>query len=140
MGIRIAAQSLARMKRKVKGLTRRSQGKGWTEVRDGLRRAVVGWVNYYALADAGNHMKQLDEWLRRRMRQMAWKQWKTPKNRYRQLKRRGVTEYWAIRAGGTSKGVWRLSKSPPLHKALSNDYWRKVGLVSFSQQYELRRT
>jgi len=128
------------MKRKVKGLTRRSQGKGWTEVRDNLRRAVVGWVNYYALADAGNHMKQLDEWTRRRMRQMAWKQWKTPKTRYRQLKKRGVTEYWAIRAGGTSKGVWRLSNSPPLHKALGNDYWRKVGLVSFSQQYELRRT
>ena len=140
MGIRIAAQSLARMKCKVKRLTRRNRGKGWTEVRDGLSRAVVGWVNYYALADAGNHMKQLDEWLRRRMRQMAWKQWKTPKNRYRQLKTRGVSEYWAIRAGGTSKGVWRLSKSPPVHKALGNGYWRKVGLVSFSQQYELRRT
>ena len=128
------------MKRKVKKLTRRSQGKGWAEVRDNLRRAVVGWVNYYALADAGNHMERLDEWLRRRMRQMAWKQWKTPKNRYRQLKARGVSDYWAIRAGGTSKGVWRLSKSPQLHKALGNEYWRKAGLVSFAQQYELRRT
>ena len=128
------------MKRKVKGLTRRSQGQGWTEVRAKLRRAVVGWVNYYALADAQNHMEQMDEWLRRRMRQMAWKQWKTPKNRYRQLKARGVSEYWAIRAGGTSKGVWRLSNSPPLHQALSNDYWRRVGLVSFTQQYQLRRT
>jgi hypothetical protein len=128
------------MKRKVKGLTRRSRGKGWAEVRESLRRAVVGWVNYYALADAKTHMEQLDEWLRRRMRQMAWKEWKTPKNRHRQLKARGVTEYWAIRAGGTSKGIWRLSKSPPLHKALSNDYWRQVGLVSFTQQYELRQT
>lgn len=138
--MRIAAESLTRVKGKVRELTRRSRGKGWAEVRESLRRAVVGWVNYYALADAKNHMEQLDEWLRRRTRQMAWKQWKTPKNRYRQLKARGVTEYWAIRAGGSSKGVWRLSKSPPIHKALSNDYWRQAGLVSFSQQYELRQT
>lgn len=100
----------------------------------------MGWVNYYALADGRNHMIQLDEWLRRRMRQLVWKQWKTTKNRYKQLKRRGVTEYWSIRAGGTSKGVWRLSASPPLHTALSNGYLDNVGLVSFLKQYELRRT
>ena len=128
------------MKRKVKRLTRRNQGKSWIEIRDNLRRAVTGWVNYYALADAQSHMAQLDEWLRRRMRQLTWKQWKTTKNRAQRLKARGVTEYWAIRAGGSSKGPWRMSKSPPLHKALGNAYWLKVGLVSFSLQYQLRQT
>ena len=71
---------------------------------------------------------------------MTWKKWKTTKNRYKQLKNRGVREFWAIRAGGTSKGVWRISASPPLHKALNNDYLDKAGLVSFLKQYELRRT
>ena len=60
MGIRIAAKSLERMKRKVRNLTRRSQGNAWEEIRDRLRRAVTGWVNYYALADARNHMVELD--------------------------------------------------------------------------------
>jgi hypothetical protein len=92
------------MKQKVKALTRRSQGRSWEEIRDSLRRAVTGWVNYYALADAKQHMTQLDEWLRRRMRQLAWKQWKTPRNRRRNLKARGVSDYWAIRAGGSSRG------------------------------------
>ena len=140
MGVRIATQSLERMKRKVRKLTRRSQGESWQEVCGKLRRAIVGWVNYYALADGRNHMQQLDEWLRRRMRQLVWKQWKTPKNRYTQLKRRGVSEFWSIRAGGTSKGIWRLSASPPLHAALNNGYLAKAGLVSFLEQYELRRT
>jgi hypothetical protein len=128
------------MKQKVRILTRRSQGRSWEEIRDSLRRAVTGWVNYYALADAKQHMTQLDEWLRRRMRQLAWKQWKTPRNRYRKLKARGVSDYWAIRAGGSSLGPWRMSLSPPVHHALSNTYWDKVGLVSFLKQYQLRHT
>jgi RNA-directed DNA polymerase len=138
--IRIAAKSLSRMKRKVKQLTRRNQGRSWEEIRDSLRRSVTGWVNYYALADAKGHMAQLDEWLRRRMRQIAWKQWKTPKNRYKRLKELGVSEYWSIRAGGGSLGPWRMSRTPPIHQALSNAYWHKAGLVSFLRQYELRRT
>jgi RNA-directed DNA polymerase len=140
VGIRIAAKSLKRMKQKVKQLTRRSQGRSWYGIRDGLRMAVTGWVNYYALADAKGHMRQLDEWLRRRMRQIAWKQWKTPKNRYQRLKALGVSEYWSVRMGGGSLGPWRMSKSPPLHQALDKAYWQRVGLVSFHEQYELRQT
>jgi RNA-directed DNA polymerase len=128
------------MKRKVKQLTGRSQGRSWEEIRDRLRRSITGWVNYYALADAKMHMVQLDEWLRRRMRQMAWKQWKTPRKRYKRLKELGVSEYWAVRMGGGSLGPWRMSKAPPLNQALSKAYWHKVGLVSFLEQYELRRT
>lgn len=128
------------MKRKVRDLTRRNQGNAWEEIRDRLRRAITGWVNYYALADARSHMMQLDEWLRRRLRQLAWKAWKKPKARQQRLKALGVSEYWAVRAGGSSLGPWRMSKSPPVHKALSNTYWHKVGLVSFREQYDLRRT
>jgi group II intron reverse transcriptase/maturase len=140
VGIRIAPQSLVRMRRKVKKLTRRNQGKGWIEIRDNLRRAVTGWVAYYALADAQRQMEKLDGWMRRRLRQLSWKQWKRPGKRYQRLRELGVSKYWAIRAGGSSKGPWRMSKAPAVERALSNDYWRKVGLVSFSQQYELRRT
>lgn len=128
------------MKRKVKQLTRRSQGRSWAEIRERLRRAVTGWVNYYALADAKGHMVQLDKWLRRRMRQLAWKQWKTPKRRYQRLKELGVTDFWSIRAGGGSLGPWRMSMTPPLQQALNTAYWRRVGLVSFSKQYQLRKT
>jgi hypothetical protein len=121
-------------------MTRRSQAKGWLEIRARLASYITGWVNYFALADAKGHMQRLDEWLRRRMRQLAWKQWKTPKNRRQNLLKHGVSKYWAVRAGGSSLGPWRMSSSPPLHKALSKSYWEKVGLPSFLQQYERRRT
>ena len=128
------------MKRKVKQMTRRNQGQSLEEIRDRLNPVIVGWVNYYALADGRKHMARLDEWLRRRMRQVAWKQWKTPRNRYENLRNRGVSEYWAVRAGGTSLGTWRLSKSPPVHHALNNTYWQKFRLESFLRRYQLRHT
>ena len=124
----------------MKKLTRRSQGRSWEEIRDDLSRSIIGWVTYYGLADARGHMKSLDEWLRRRIRQLAWKQWKTPRNRYKNLKARGVSDYWAVRAGGGSLGAWRMSKMPPIHQALSKAYWQRVGLVSFLEQYKLRHT
>lgn len=140
MGIRIAAKSLERMKRKVRELTRRSQGNSWKKIRDGLRRAITGWVNYYALTDTPVELSNLDAWLRRRMRQVTWIAWKTTQNRYKRLKALGVNEYWAIRVAGTSQGAWHISKSRPLQQALSNAYWHKVGLVSFIELYNLRRT
>jgi hypothetical protein len=128
------------MKRKVKQKTQRNQGRSLEEIRDRLNPTIIGWVNYYALADAKGHMTRFDEWLRRRMRQIAWKQWKTSRNRYENLKARGVSKYWAIRASGTSQGSWRLSKSPPVHHALNSTYWQEFGLESFLKQYQLRKT
>ena len=128
------------MKRKVKQMTGRNQGQSLEEIRDRLNPVIVGWVNYYALADSRTHMARFDERLRRRMRQIAWKQWKTPRNRYENLRARGVSEYWAIRVGGTSLGPWRISKSPPVHHSLSNTFWLEFGLKSFLKQYQNRYT
>ena len=140
ISIRIAPQSLKRVKAKLHQMTQRHQGRTLESVRDEVNRYLVGWVNYYALADARRHLEEMDQWLRRRLRQMRWKQWKTSANRQRNLRAMGVSDYWAKRAGGTSKGIWRLSNSPPLHHAMDNAYWRRFGLKSFLDQYLLRHT
>ena len=119
-------------------MTHRNSGRSLEMIRDKLAPYIIGWVNYYALADGRSHMVRLDEWLRRRMRQTRWKQWKTPKNRRENLLALGVPPYWAKLNAGTSLGEWRLSKSPWLHRALDNAYWRSFGLKSFVQQYNLR--
>jgi RNA-directed DNA polymerase len=138
--IRIAPKSLRRAKGRIRQITRRNSGRSLEMTRDKLSAYSVGWVNYYALADGRSHMVHLDKWLRRRMRQLRWKQWKTPKNRYANLRILGVPEHWAKLNAGTSLGEWRLSKSPWLHRALSNAYWQDFGLKSFLQHYNLRHT
>jgi RNA-directed DNA polymerase len=140
VGVRVAPQSIDRITHKIRRLTRRNIGRSLEQIRDSLNPVIIGWTNYYALADAKGHMERVDEHLRRRLRQIVWKQWKTPKKRYQSLRELGVSEYWAKRTAGTSKGNWRLSASPPLHQALNNVYWERLGLKSFSKQYQLRHT
>jgi group II intron reverse transcriptase/maturase len=138
--IRIAPKSLERVKRRIRRITRRNSGCSLEMIRDEINRYITGWVNYYALADGRDHMARLDRWIRRRMRQICWKQWKTPQNRRENLLKLGVPEKWAKMSAGTSLGEWCMSKSPWLHRALNNKYWYDFGLKSFLQQYNLRHT
>jgi hypothetical protein len=107
---------------------------------DELNRYITGWVGYFRIADAKSPLQELDKHLRRRLRQLVWKQWKTPATRYRNLRARGVSEFWAIRAGGTSKDYWRLSASPPLNTAMNNAFWDDLGLVGFFKRYQAFRS
>lgn len=121
-------------------MTRRTSGRSLETICETLNRYSVGWVNYYALADMHGHLQRLDQWLRRRLRQLYWKQWKTPRNRYHHLRQLGVSEFWAKRNAGTSKGTWPLAKAPALHHALNNAFWETFGLKSLVQLYLLRQT
>lgn len=121
-------------------MTRRTNGRALETTCETLNRLIVGWVNYYALADMRGHSHRLDQWLRRRLRQLYWKQWKTPANRYHHLRQLGVSDHWAKLNAGTSRGCWRLAKSPVIHHALNNAFWNSFGLKTFVQQYLLRQT
>ena len=66
------------MKRQVRRITRRNQGRSIEEVRDELNPFIRGWVNYFALANAKMHMQALDEWMRRRLRQVVMPEWRRP--------------------------------------------------------------
>jgi hypothetical protein len=136
----VARRRLDRVKRKLRQMTRRNSGQAVEMVIERLNRYLLGWVGYLRIADAKDHPRQLDEHLRRRLRQLLWKQWKTPANRYRNLRALGVSEVWAIRAGGTSTGHWRLSASPPLQQALNNTFWEGLGLVGFFTRYQSFRS
>lgn len=121
-------------------MTGRNQGRSVDDVIQTVNVYIIGWMNYFAIADIKGHMRRIDEWLRRRLRQICWKQWKTPKRRYEELCRLGIAIPSAILNAGTSKGDWRLAGSPTVQRALSNAYWRECGLKSFLQQYLLRHT
>ena len=136
---RVAERSLERVKDKVRRMTRRTSAEPMSAILERINRLVRGWIGYYRLADTPSVFKELDEWLRHRLRQLLWKRWKRPKTRYRELVARGVPPSSAREAAGSGKGCWRLSASPPVHQALNNAYWRAQGLVSFSDRYQQLR-
>ena len=75
-------------------------------------------------------MRELDQWTRRRLRAIAWKQWRNGPNRFAELRRRGVGPVLAAKTASSPKGPWRLSNSPALAIALSNAVFKSLGLAT----------
>ncbi len=138
--IRLAPHSLDRIRHKLRMMTRRHRGEAVDVTIARLNPLIIGWVNYFAIADADRRIRGLDSYLRRRLRQKVWKQWKTTHNRYRNLLNLGVSPRNAIGMVRSSRGLWCLAATPTLQWALNNAYWIDRGLKSFHQQYLLRRT
>src|SRR5690625_3594402 len=94
-----------------------------------LNRYIHRWMAYFRLADTPNKFTSLDEWFRRRMRQIRWKESKRPRTRVANLERLGIRPAIAWQWGMTSKAFWRIAKSPILHRALPTKYLPTLGLL-----------
>ena len=127
---RIAPQALGRFKRRVRSMTRRTRGSSLGQVAKTLSRYLMGWRSYFGFCETPSTLRGLDSWIRRRLRSLVWKQWKTGVTRYAALRRRGLTNDQAATAAGSVQSAWRLSRSQPLHKALPNALFTRLGLVS----------
>lgn len=124
----VAGKSKQRFKQKVREMTRRHRGKSFARVVDELTLFLRGWAGYYGHCDTLPALQAPDSWVRRRLRCLLWYQWKTPRNRWRKLRRGGVPKRMASIAAASRKGPWRMSQSPSLNQALSNTFFDSLGL------------
>src|SRR5271169_3251810 len=130
---RIAPQALARFKAKVRELTRRTCGRSLAQIVKELSVYLTGWRGYFGFCQTPSVLRKLDEWLRRRLRAIAWKQWKHGCARFAELRRRGVGRDLAAKTAGSPHGPWRLSNSPALSLSLPNAYFRLLGLTAIAE-------
>lgn len=125
---KISKESEKRFKKRVRELTRRG-GRSLQRVVNDLGRFVRGWVGYYGKCETKSQLRDLESWMRRRLRCYVWKQWKKPRRRFLELIRRGVEARHAGRVAiWNGYGPWRVSRSGALSKALPNAYFRSLGL------------
>ncbi|GEP93735.1 group II intron reverse transcriptase/maturase [Chitinophaga terrae (ex Kim and Jung 2007)] len=134
----IPQSSLDRIRIKLRKLTMRSKPMTVKERITGLESAIGGWVNYFSIADSKKSMQQLDRKVYNRLRICIWKQWKTIRNRYRNLIKLGLSKYYARMWSKTSIGYSRAARSPILCRTLTNAYFRKEGYVGFYERYYLK--
>jgi RNA-directed DNA polymerase len=127
---RIAPQALSRFKAKVRESTRRTRGASLTQIVKELSVYLVGWRGYFGFCQTPSVLRSLDEWTRRRLRAIAWKQWKHGRTRFAELRRRGVGRDLAAQTAGSPHGPWRLSNSPALAIALPTVSLASLGLAS----------
>jgi RNA-directed DNA polymerase len=127
---RIAPQAIARFKSRVQELTRRTRGASLGQIVKELSVYLVGWRGYFGFCQTPSVLRTLDEWTRRRLRAIAWKQWRRGPTRFAELRRRGVGRDLAAQSAGSPHGPWRLSNSPALTIALPNALLGSLGLSS----------
>jgi RNA-directed DNA polymerase len=130
---RIAPQALARFKARVRQLTRRPCGRSLERIVKELSVYLIGWRGYFGFCQTPSVLRSLDAWLRRRLRAIAWQQWKRGRTRFAELRRRGVGRDLAATTAGSPHGPWRLSHSPALSIAMSNAYFGLLGLPSVAE-------
>jgi len=128
--IGIHGKSLRRFRVRGRQITARKRGQSLVHVVCELNRFLRGWATYFDPGLSRTLAKELDHWIRRRLRAYVWKQWRLPRTKVRNLKARGVYHKWALMVGNTRKGAWRLSKNGTLCAALPDSYFtRSIGLV-----------
>jgi RNA-directed DNA polymerase len=124
----IAPKALDRFRMRVRELTCRTLGVSMQQLIEPLARYLIGWRAYFSFCETPRVLSNLDAWTRRRLRMYLWRQWKTGRNRFAQLRQRGVAKFGAAVAAGSPTGFWRMSGHPAVQQALRNDYFDSVGL------------
>ena len=125
---RIAPQAIVRFRKRIRKLTRRTRTISWKRIIQDLQLYLRGWKGFFGFCQTPSTLKELEEWLRRRLRSLIWKAWKRGRKRFTELRKRGVAKVLAAKTAGSPHGPWRISSSPALHQAFPIKFFDQQGL------------
>jgi group II intron reverse transcriptase/maturase len=127
----VASQALDKLRARIRQLTRRTQGRSLEQIADGLQGYLPGWKAYFRLAQTPKVMRELDEWLRHRLRAVQLKQWRRGTTVFRELRKLGAPPDSAARIAGHASSWWRNS-AMGLNRVLPTAYFDRLGVPRFS--------
>jgi RNA-directed DNA polymerase len=134
--IRLSEKALHGVKDRIKGITKRSRRVSLEQMIRDLVVFMRGWVGYYRLIETPTVLRDLDSWVRRRLRCFMMKQWiNNCGTRYRRLVALGVSGANARGVAGSRKGPWAMSNMHHVKVAMPNRFFEKLGLLSLLDQY-----
>jgi RNA-directed DNA polymerase len=134
--IKIAKKAISKMRERIH--TKMAQGRGRkskTTVEE-LRPILRGWINYFRLTEVKTPLVHMDQWIRRKLRGIIWRQMKRPGTRAKTLMKRGVEENEAWRTAMGRKGPWRNAKTAAMHVAYPNSFFKILGLISLVEEWQ----
>jgi RNA-directed DNA polymerase len=127
---RIAPKALAKAKERIRELTKIGRA-NFEAIMAELRRFLTGWLGYFRFCQTPSVLRELEEWTRRRLRRLIWKQWKRGTTRFRELVKRGADPVEAAKLAGSSDGPWHNSRTPLLSQILPKAWFAAYGLPQF---------
>ncbi len=125
---RIAPKALLRFEQKIRELTGRSRGISVERMTKELATYLRGWKSYFGFCETPSVLQALDQWIRRRLRSVIWKQWKRGRLRFAKLYERGVSKTLAAQTAGSAHGPFRIANSPAMSYAFPIAYFDSLGL------------
>ena len=132
--LKVAQQSVIRFKSRLRELFRLSRGRSVKGLTAELRPMLVGWVSYFRKSEVRNAFEDLDQWIRRKLRAILWRQWKRPWTRACELMRRGVDEARAWTSATNGHGPWWNAGASHMNQAIPTRYLHQMGLKSLIQE------
>jgi len=133
--LKIAPPSVKRLKAKIRPLFRTGRGCSLRQTLEKLAPLLRGWVAYFRLSDVKASLESLDQWLRRKIRCLLWRQWKRPKTRARELTRRGLDRARACISAFNGHGPWWNAGASHMNQAVRTRELRDMGLVSLIEEH-----
>ena len=127
----VAEPAMQKLRERIRQLTRRTRGRSLEQIAEDLRGYVPGWKAYFRLAQTPRVMRELDEWLRHRLRAVQLKQWRRGTTIFRELRARGASVDLAARIAGNARSWWRNSRMG-LNRVLPIAYFDRLGVPKFS--------
>ena len=133
--IRVHAKSWENFKKKLKMLSSRKKIQSIKPALKRLRQYIIGWMNYYGIANIGYKLNDLDGWLYHRIRMCIWKQWRKPRTKMRHMLAKGVTYKRAFMAGNTRRGIWFITGTDTVGMALPRKDLQEEGFCDLVDAY-----
>jgi RNA-directed DNA polymerase len=138
--LKAAKESVKRFKGNLKAQFRQGRGRNLQRfIRENLNPVLRGWMNYFQLAQVKGVFEELDQWIRRRLRCIQWRQWKRNFTRAKNLMRLGLDEETAWRSATNGRGPWWNAGAQHMNFAMPTRLFDTIGLVSLQTQHQQRQ-
>jgi RNA-directed DNA polymerase len=133
--LKVAPESEKRLRANLRVIFKRGRGRSVRQVIEDMKRLLVGWSNYFKLAEVKNVFEKLDEWIRRRMRCILWRQWKRTYTRARNLMKRGLPKDRALKSAMNGRGPWWNAGAQHMNHAFPKSFFDRQGLASLLDRH-----
>ena len=133
--LKVAQESQQRLKEKLRELFRIGRGRSLGRMIEELKPILRGWMTYFQKVNVRGTLSELDEWIRRKLRCILWRQWKRPRTRAQELMRRGLDPERARASAGNGRGPWWNAGASHMNQAIPNQWLQRLGLVSLLNEH-----
>jgi RNA-directed DNA polymerase len=134
--LKVSWESVKRLKEELRGIFRRGRGRRLSGVIAEITERITGWANYYKLSQVKGIFEELDQWIRRKLRCILWRQWKRRRTRAKRMIQLGLERERAWHAAMNGRGPWWNAGASHMNACVTAKMLHAQGLVSLLYMHQ----